>query len=264
MWKRNIAGAMAMVFVPSSIFAGNAEPFAYTEPQVVNFRTVVSDLMSARSTVYAGGSGSLQSTGFGGIYSQSNQDVGLRLPLVGDVASNNFTVFFGARRSAHNFIFGAEMFLGGGERSVDSTRTFQLDLRPAIPNIINGSASQTARIGTEVGMRAIVGYEYEGLRFYGSLGLAGAGVTTSVSFDNVAAVPVTRTMIGAHYALGMEFQASRDLSIRLEVSQSNFGGMAYPVGAGNFNSQTGTLDNVATHSLSISATNLTLGALFEF
>jgi opacity protein-like surface antigen len=96
------------------------------------------------------------------------------------------------------------------------------------------------------------------------LGLAGAGVTTSISLGNQAGTPVTRTMVGAHYALGMEFQASRELSIRLEISQSNFGGMAYPVGSGSFNSGGGNLGNVATHSLNISATNLTVGALFEF
>lgn len=268
MSTRNAAAALVFALAPGQLLAGSTEPFALAEPQVVNFRTVVNDLMSARSTIYVGVSGSMQSTDFNGMYSQTNQNIGLRLPLSGSVSSNNFTAFFGARRSAHNFIFGAEMFAGSGSQSMTATQPFELDLRPAVPNVVTGSATQTASISSNVGLRAIAGYEFQGLRFYGTLGLTGAGVTTSMDFLGEQSAPTSRTLIGAHYGVGIEFQATREISIRLEASQSNFGGLSYPVGAGAFTggggAGGGTSGNTANHSLNLSATNLTIGALFEF
>jgi opacity protein-like surface antigen len=259
---RHVAAAAILCVVPVIASAGSPGQFALSEPVVANFRTVVADLMTARSTYYVGGSGSLQASYFNGHYSQTGQNIGLELPLDGSVSSSNYTVFFGARRTAHNFVFGGELFVASVPQSFDTTRGFQLDLTPAVPNVIEGSTTQTARMSSEVGLRAVLGYDYQGFRVYGTLGLAGANLSTSLSLGGQEYASGTRTMIGAHYGVGMEFQATQQMSVRLEVSQSNFGTLTSPVGNVGFGGAGN--GNVASHSMSLSATRLTIGALFEF
>jgi opacity protein-like surface antigen len=262
--SRHVAAAALFGVIPVIVSAGSPGQLSLSEPTVVNFRTVVADLMTARSTFYAGGSGSLQASYFDGHYSQVGQNIGLELPLDGSVSGSNFTAFFGARRTAHNFVFGGELYVASVPQSFATTRGFELDLRPAVPNVIEGSATQTARMSSEVGLRAILGYDYEGFRVYGTLGIAGASLSTSLSLGGQQYAPESRTMIGAHYGVGMEFQATQQMSVRLEVSQSNFGNLNYAVGNSGFNGGGGAIGNVSSHSLSLAATRLTIGALFEF
>lgn len=258
---------LALVCLSGTAKAGNLEA-TLSEPEVVNFRTVATALWEERSTYYVGFHLNRHGTNLPGTLWSTlrGTEVGPTLSFPGGLSGFTPGVVFGARRMAYDFIFGAELRYNAAPGATINTVTFGEAGGGLLPPGQTTTFQQRTRISSDSGLRLVFGREFSGMRLYGAIGMSAASVTTSVSSDAPRAgadpTPIgelpsqTRNMVGLHWALGMEVQVNRQMSVRVEYSETNFGSFAYDPLPSELYSN--------THSISASSQRLTLGAIFEF
>lgn len=253
----------APILFPHAALAG-APGLTFSEPAVANFRTVITEVWSAPSIMYIGIAGHLQTTPIAGRVSSLTGpgQPAFRLDLGSSPSGRHLGAMIGARRSAMGFMFGAELFHNTAPNPAVTTARYTYGGGLLTP-VQEATITQRTSVGAESGLRAIIGRDFEGMRLYGAIGLAGTSVTTSVSAHESDGTligdfaPHTRSMVGTHLALGMELQATESLSIRFEMSQTHYGSFSY------------NLDNNASglntaHRIGVSARRLTIGTVFDF
>jgi len=240
---------------------------AFSEPLVTNFQMVAEALWEEQSTYYVG----LNLDRYGTTLTGRVRAFDSRLnphfyDFPGHTSGFAPGIVFGARRMAHGFVVGAELRYNA---SSDATHD-ELFRETVTENIVEQAIgrshyAQRASIGSEAGLRFVVGREMSGMRLYGALGMSAASVTTSFGFDHSPepGVPIsmlpsqTRNMVGLHWALGMEVQATERVSVRFEYSQTNYGNFAY-------NPRPTAALQQDTHRINVASRRLTVGAIFEF
>lgn len=257
---RTLGTVAAAVAVSCGFAAQAGSPgLQFVEPLVTNFRTVATELLAAQSLMYVGLNGNSQSVAQSGRVSffLGPMPANLNLPA----GSSGYTggLMVGARRSAMGFMFGAEMYHNAAaEPSSESARFVSTFLNP--DELINLSVTQSSRIGGDTGLRFLFGRDFEGMRFYGGLGVASARATTRIAGtqNGIFEFPERqRTLVGTHMALGLELQTTEFLSMRMEMSQTRFRGFSY-----NLTNSSTEFD--AVHAFRPSIRRFTVGAILEF
>lgn len=255
----------ALVCLSSAATAGNPGLF-FSEPVVTNFQTVATALWEEESTFYVGIHGNRQNTGLSGTLLSFS--AGGTRPLSVDFPADRseFTTGFvvGARRMAHGFVVGAEFRYNSAADPTSTAVTYRSGGSFVLGGPVETNLVQRASIGSDAGIRFVLGREMSGMRLYGALGVSAASVTTSIESDGLrGGVPIgalpsqTRNMVGMHWALGMEVQATERMSVRFEYSQTNFGNFTYNLD----NNDTGI---ASFHRINASTRRMTVGTIFEF
>jgi len=260
MRKLGVVAAAAAVNAAFAAQAGSPG-LQFVEPVVANFRTVATELLAAQSLMYVGINGNSQSMAQTGRLTSylGTQPFALNFPA----GSSGYTggLVVGARRSAMGFLFGAEMFHNAAAEPSSETASFTYSIISSAPR--DFEVTQSSRIGGDTGLRFLFGRDFEGMRFYGGLGVASARATTQITVTDRGEPEPTeyparrRSLVGTQMALGMELQTTEFLSLRMEMSQTRFRGFSYDLS----NSATG-FDSV--HSFRPTVRRFTVGAILEF
>jgi opacity protein-like surface antigen len=257
---------LALICMSGAANAGSPG-LGFVEPQVTNFRTVAAALWEEDSTYYVGLHLNRHSTSLSGIAlpytSGTTRPMGISFP--GQTSGFTPGVVVGARRMAHGFVVGAEFRYNAAPDATQDELTYRSIGGGFFEGeLVEERIVQRASIGADAGLRFVLGREMSGMRLYGALGISAASVTTSIETDRSAnevptelLPPQTRNMVGLHWALGMEVQATERMSVRFEYSQTNYGNFAYNLR----NTSTGL---PPIHRIGAASQRLTVGAIFEF
>jgi opacity protein-like surface antigen len=263
-----IAPMAVPIFISLSTCAHAGSPGTQlTEPAVANFRTVILELWEEPSSYYIGILGSRQYTQVPGqLLSFSSQNtLPLSVPFSGGGADLVPGFVLGARRSAHGFVLGAEFTYNRAPDPTSVEAIYRSGGGPVLGPPNETVLTQRAHIGSDAGLRLVLGRDLGGMQIYGALGVATASVTTSMASNalNTNGDPIgefpshTRNMTGTHMALGAEFRTTQSMSVRIEYSRTNYGSFAY-------NLDSNDAGFVTTHRINALARRLTMGAIFEF
>jgi opacity protein-like surface antigen len=262
---RSLRWAFPALFCASGAANAGSPGLAFSEPVVANFQMVATALWEEQSTYYVGLNLNRYGTTLSGnvlSFSSGNNAYGVDFP--GHTSGFAPGIVFGARRMAHGFVVGAELRYNASSAATYDELVFSSGGGALLGPPTETRLSQRSSIGPEAGLRLVVGREMSGMRLYGALGMSAASVTTSIGSDALLnGVPIgmlpsqTRNMVGLHWALGMEVQATERMSVRFEYSRTNYGNFAY-------NPFSNDSDTPTTHRINAATQRLTVGAIFEF
>jgi len=263
---RNLRWAFPALFCASGAANAGSPGLAFSEPVVANFQMVATALWEEQSTYYVGLNLNRYGTTLSGsvlsFTSGDTRPLGIDFP--GHTSGFAPGIVLGARRMAHGFVVGAELRYNASSDATHEELVYRTGGGFLVGPPTETRLTQRASIGPEAGLRLVVGREMSGMRLYGALGMSAASVTTSIGSDALQnGVPIgmlpsqTRNMVGLHWALGMEVQATERMSVRFEYSRTNYGNFAYNLD----NNDAGT---PTTHRINAATQRLTVGAIFEF
>ncbi|MCC5985720.1 MAG: outer membrane beta-barrel protein [Rhodobacteraceae bacterium] len=161
-----------------------------------------------------------------------------------------FGLTAGARNVTTSGLFvGGEVFMNQGSNSTRKTDTYFM---PSLPGVSGADVdyTQTFRIGREIGARLLMGVEMDELRLYGSLGAANATATIAIETPSEIFGNHTASVTGRVLGAGIEYDVTRNTTIRGELSRTNYGRTTYAAGGSG---------SAGRHSVNMSRTNASIG-----
>lgn len=159
-----------------------------------------------------------------------------------------FGLTAGARNVTESGLFlGGEVFMNQGSGTFRSTNTHTIQPLPGFSGA-TVEYTQSYRIGREIGARLLMGVELDQFRVYGALGAATANATITIESDSVRRFGHHNTSrTGSVLGAGIEYDVIRNVTIRADMSRTNYGHATY-----------GTAGNGA-HSVNMSRSSASIG-----